>query len=97
MSHAQLSDVQIVNLTLLLTVRDAVLEDRLSACCKFAVDAAQAEHLGAMTVQQIMAIVANLGDATLFPPRRDLLALLDLPLPLTRPIAAVQPPRQPPA
>ena len=36
-----------------------------------------------------MAIVANVGDATLFPPRRDLIALLDLPLPLASPMAAV--------
>jgi hypothetical protein len=36
-----------------------------------------------------MALVANLGDATLFPARRDLLALLDAPLPLARPLAAV--------
>ena len=89
MSHAQLSDVQIANLTLLLTIRDGLLHDRLSTCCKFALDAAQADRLGGFGIQQIMAIVANVGDATLFPPRRDLIALLDLPLPLTRPLAAV--------
>ena len=89
MNHAKLSDVQIANLTLLLTIRDGVMQDRLAACCKFALDAAQAERLEALGIQQIMAIVANVGDATLFPPRRDLLALLDLPLPLARPLAAV--------
>jgi hypothetical protein len=46
-----------------------------------------------MSVQQLMAIVANLGDATLFPPRRDLVSLLDTPLPLVRPLAAVHAPR----
>ena len=40
-----------------------------------------------------VAIVANLGDATLFPPRRDLVSLLDTPLPLVRPLAAVHAPR----
>lgn len=89
MNHAQLSDVQIANLTLLLTIRDGVMHNRLATCCKFALDDAQAERLGALAIQQIMAIVANVGDATLFPPRRDLLALLDLPLPLARPLAAV--------
>jgi hypothetical protein len=89
MTHAQLSDVQIANLTLLLTIRDGVLHDRLSACCKFALDAAQADRLTTLGIQQIMAIVANVGDATLFPPRRDLVALLDVPLPLARPLAAV--------
>ena len=89
MNHAQLSDVQIANLTLLLTIRDGVMQDRLATCCKFALDAAQAERLGTLGIQQILAIVANVGDATLFPPRRDLIALLDLPLPLARPLAAV--------
>lgn len=89
MNHAQLSDVQIANLTLLLTIRDGVMQDRVATSCKFALDAAQAERLGALGIQQIMAIVANVGDATLFPPRRDLIALLDLPLPLARPLAAV--------
>ena len=46
MNHAQLSDVQIANLTLLLTIRDGVMQDRLATCCKFALDAAQAERLG---------------------------------------------------
>ena len=78
LSYAQLSDVQIANLTLLLTIRDGVLQGRLSACSKFALVATQAERLGALTIQQIMAIVANLGDATLFPPRRDLVVLLEL-------------------
>ena len=102
MNHAQLSDVQIANLTLLLTIRDGVLHDKTAACCKFALDATQADRLGAMSIQQVMAIVAmvgllwcfygysiSLGDATLFPPRRDLVALLDMPLPLARPLAAV--------
>ena len=90
MSHAQLSDVQIANLTLLLTIRDGVLQDRTAACCRFALDATQADRLGAMSIQQVMAIVANVGDTTLFPPRRDLVALMDIPLPLVRPLAAAQ-------
>lgn len=54
MSHAQLSDVQIANLTLLLTIRDGVLQDRTAACCKFALDATQANRLGAMSIQQVL-------------------------------------------
>lgn len=90
MHQAQLSDVQLTNLTLLLTIRDGVLQDRPAACCKFGLDAAQAERIGTMNVQQIIALVANVGDATLFPVRRDLIALLEAPLPLARPLAAVQ-------
>jgi hypothetical protein len=89
MNQAQLSDVQLTNLTLLLTIRDGVLRDRPAACCKYALDAAQADRIAGLGVQQIMAIVANVGDATLFPARRDLLALLEAPLPLARPLAAV--------
>lgn len=88
MHAAALSDVQLANMTLLLTIRDSVMQDRAAACCRFALDAAQADRVGAMSVQQVMALVANLGDATLFPPRRDLLRLLDTPLPLVRPLAA---------
>lgn len=89
MSTAQLSDVQLTNLTMLLTIRDGLRIDRLSTCCRYALDAAQSERFATLDVQQIMAIVANVGDATLFTPRRDLISLLDLPLPLTRPMAAV--------
>ncbi len=87
--RAALSDVQLANLTLLLTIRDSVLQDRAAACLRFALDAVQADRLAGMTVQQAMALVANLGDATLFPPRTDLVQLLDTPLPLVRPVAAV--------
>lgn len=90
MDQARLSDVQLTNLTLLLTIHDAILQDRTAACCKFGLDAALAERIAALGVQQIMALVANVGDVTLFPARRDLLALLDAPLPLARPLAAVQ-------
>jgi len=63
MNQVQLSDVQIANLTLLLTIRDGILHDRTAACCRFALDAIQAERLGTMSVQQLMAIVANLGES----------------------------------
>lgn len=89
MNHMQLSDVQLINMTMLLTIRNGVLQDRTATCCRFALDAAQADRIGALSVQQIMAVVANVGDAALFSARRDLLALLEAPLPLARPLAAV--------
>lgn len=90
-SRAALSDVQLANLTLLLTIRDGILHDRASACLRFALDASQADRLAQMSIQQAMALVAHLGDATLFPPRRDLVQLLDTPPALVRPVAAVHP------
>lgn len=92
MHQAKLSDVQLTNLTLLMTIHDSVRQDGPAACCRFGLDAAQAERIGAMNVQQMMALVANLGDETLFPARADLVALIDAPLPLTRPLAAVHGP-----
>ena len=38
MNQAQLSDVQIANLTLLLTIRDSVRYDKPAACCRFGLD-----------------------------------------------------------
>jgi hypothetical protein len=96
MNTQTLSDVQIANLTLLLTIRDGVVEDKAAACCRFALDATQADRLGSMSVQQIMAVVANVGHCTLFQPRSDLLLLLDTPLPLVRPLASVRTPRSAP-
>ena len=89
MSHVTLTDVEWINLNVLAVIHAGLQHDRASTCCKFALDATQADRLGAMSIQQVMAIVANVGDATLFPPRRDLVALLDMPLPLARPLAAV--------
>jgi hypothetical protein len=90
MSEVQLSDVQLTNLTLLLTIRDGLSQDPVTTCSKFNLSASEAERLSALSVQQIITIVANVGDATLFQARDDLIALLDSPLPLMRPLAAVQ-------
>lgn len=89
MNQALLSDVQLMNLTLLLTIRDGVLQDPASACCRFGLDAMQAERIGALGIQQILAVVANVGDASLFRARADLVTLLQSPLPLTRTLATV--------
>jgi hypothetical protein len=90
MNAQTLSDVQISNLTLLLTIRDGIVRDKPAACSRCALDAAQAEGLGAMTVQQTMALVANVSHCTLFHPRGHLLLLLEAQLPLARPPASVQ-------
>ena len=90
MTDAPFSDVQWTNLTLLMAVRDAALQDPASACCRFGLDAAQAHQLARLQVHQVIAIVTNIGDTSLFLPRRDLVRLLDVPLPLTRPFAAAQ-------
>jgi hypothetical protein len=90
MNQAQPSDVQFANLTLLLAIRDGVLQDRVATCCKFELSAVEADRISAMNAQQVLAFVANVGDAPLFSVRRDLIALLDAPLPLARPLAVAQ-------
>lgn len=95
MSQVQLSDVQYVNLSALNAINTSLQRDKVSTCCRFALDAAQAELLGNLSTDQIWAIVANVGHATLFPPRHDLLALLRTPLPLAGPLATVRSPTLP--
>jgi hypothetical protein len=95
MSHVQLSDVQCINLNVLTAIKIGMLHDKITTCCRFSLDAAQAELLGNLSTEQIWAIVANVGHATLFPPRHDLLSLLQTPLPLAGPLAAVRSPRPP--
>ncbi|PCO34686.1 hypothetical protein CQA09_28410, partial [Klebsiella pneumoniae] len=56
-----------------------IAQDRVSTCCKFGLDAAQADFLGAMSQEQLWAFVDQIGQSTLFPPRQDLLALLKAP------------------
>ena len=94
MSTVQLSDVQRVNLSMLITMRDNIQRDVVSACCKFGLRADQARFFGDLSVEHILAMVANVGEECLFPPRDDLLALLKLPVPLAGPITAVRPANQ---
>lgn len=93
MSPVHLSDVQYVNLSVLTAINIGMQQDKVGTCCKFALDAAQAEFLGKLRTDQIWAIVANVGPTTLFPPRHDLLSLLQTPLPLAGPLATVRAPR----
>lgn len=96
MGHMQFSDVQLINLSLLVTVRDSLKHDRVAACCKFGLCAEQARFLESLSIDQILMLVANLGQECLFLPRQDIVALLALPLPLAGPLMAVHPPHHAP-
>ena len=91
MNTMQLSDVQLVNLSMLITMRDNIKHDPVSACCRFGLRAEQARFFGDLPVEHILAMVANAGQECLFPPRQDLLELLKLPMPLAGPIMSVRP------
>lgn len=92
MANIQFSDVQITNLTMLIMIRDGIKRDPVSACCQYGLHAEQASFIGDLSIDQILVVVANIGQECLFPPRRDLVSLLVLPLPLAGPIASVHPP-----
>ena len=76
---------------MLITIRDNIKRDAVSACCKFGLRAEQATFFDELSIDRILAIVANVGEGCLFPPRDDLLALRQLPVPLARPITSVRP------
>ncbi len=93
MSQLQITDVQAINLNLLHAIRLGIERDRVTTCCKFALDAALANYLQTQGLDQLMSFVANVGQTSLFPPREDLLALLTAPAPLAAPLAAVRLPK----
>ena len=94
MSTVQLSDVQLANLSMLITIRDNIRRDPVSACCKFGLYADQARFLGDLSIEHILATVANVGQECLFAPREDLLSVLKLPAPLAGPITSVRSPKK---
>ena len=87
-----LSNVQRMNLSMLLMIRDDIKEDVVSACCKYGLHAEQASWFEKQSIDDILAVVANVGQECLFPPRQDLFELLKAPVPLAGPLAAVHPP-----
>lgn len=94
MESVPLTDVQLANLTMLLTIKDSIQQDRASACCKFGLQDAELSVLSSLSAERILAIVANMGQESLFPPRADLGSLLTVPLPLAGVMAAARPLRK---
>ncbi|MCE4369682.1 hypothetical protein [Xanthomonas hortorum] len=80
------------NLTQLLTIQTGLSRDYAETCCRYALDAPLADMLVDLSVPRALALVANVRDETLFPARRDLVALLTAPLPLSGALAAVHRP-----
>ncbi|MDZ7855923.1 hypothetical protein [Sphaerotilus sp.] len=91
-----LSEVQMANLCLLMTIRDCVLKNAVAACCQFGIAEDLGQLVTALSHAQIFSIIVNLGNECLFLPRQNLSQLLSLPLPLLAPLFAVHPPRPAP-
>ncbi len=92
MGAMHLSEVQLSNLTLLLTIRDSIGRDPTLACGQFGLRERDAQYLNSLSPTEILAIVVNVGNETLFAPRSDLFALLQSPLPIAGTLCAVHPP-----
>lgn len=91
------SDVEATNLNMLSTIKLGIEANLVLTSSKFALSAALAGRLRDLSQQQLLAFVVQVGQTTLFPPRDDLLALLDAPLALTGLLAAARAPRPAPA
>ena len=85
-----LSDVQLLNLSALMTMQASIKKDPVAACCKFNLSAAQAQRVEGLGQQQLQAIVANRADESLFKLRDDFWPLLDAPLGLQVPLSTVR-------
>ena len=51
MSHMMLSDVEWINLNVLAIIRAGLQHDRASTCCKFALNAEQADYLTGLSLE----------------------------------------------
>lgn len=91
---ASLSEIQLLNLSALLAIRDGINRDAVATCCQFGLEAGAVNFLSKLSTDQILGFVANFGNESLFLPRSDLVTLLQLPLPLTESVAAVRPPQR---
>lgn len=87
-----LSDVQLLNLSVLLTVQASVRRDRVAACYRFNLSAEQACRVESLGQEQLQMIVANRGHESVFKLRDDLWRLIDVPAGLHAPLSTVRMP-----
>jgi len=92
MSHVKLTDVEWINLNVLVVIHNGLQNDSASTCSKFALDAEQADYLRCLNLDDLWSLAVHVEDTTLFPPRTDLVTLLSTPRPLAGPLALVRPP-----
>ena len=92
MGHVTLTDVEWINLSVLAVIHAGLQNDIASTCCKYALDAAQADYLRGLSLDDLCSLVIHVGDTSLFPPRADLVMLLSTPRALAGPMALVHSP-----
>lgn len=79
MASSPLNDVQRANFIILSLIRDAARDDPGAACCRFGLTLVQLKAISELPPDEVMAIVAGMGNEALFFPRDDLDRLLKLP------------------
>lgn len=79
MASSPLTDVQRANFIILSLIRDAARDDPGTACCRFGLTLVQLKAISELPPDDVMAIVAGMGNEALFFPRDDLDRLLKLP------------------
>src|SRR4051812_10921913 len=89
-----LSNVQRMNLSMLLMIRDDIKEDLVSACCRYGLRADQAGWFKKTSMDVVRAIFEKVGQNFFSPPRQDFFELLEAPVPLAGPLASVHPPNK---
>jgi len=92
MTTIHLSDVQWLNLSVLLTLQAGVRKDPAATCLRFGLSAEQAARIQGMGQDRLQAIVANRGHQSLFRLRDDFWQLLDAPDGLQGPLVSVRAP-----
>ena len=86
----ELSDVQLLNLSVLMTVQAGIKKDPIAACYKFNLSAEQASRIEKLGQEQLQAIVANRAQESLFSLREDFWHLVDAPAGLHGPLSTVR-------
>jgi hypothetical protein len=92
MSRVTLTDVEWINLNMLVAIRAGLQHDPASTCCRYGLNTAQADRLRQLSLDEVWSLVIHVGDTTLFPPRADLVTLLSTPRALAGPMALVHSP-----
>jgi hypothetical protein len=91
MALSPLNDVQHANFIILSLIRDAARDDPGTACCRFGMTLAQLKAISELPPDEVMAIVAGMGNEALFFPRDDLDRLLKLPRSVSAVLASAMP------
>ncbi len=91
MNLVPLTDVQRINLAMLMLIKEHVMQDPGAACCQFDLDVAQLQTFANLSVERILVAVERMGHESLFLPRSDLDVLFELPLELSGAFASAKP------